>query len=69
MKVLLVAISSAICVWGQQQPQVENAKLETRTFAGSLASQLFVAWRGSLLGRVVGADHSRQSWRHVLVER
>lgn len=39
MKTVIVAVASAICLWAQQ-PQVENAKLETRTFAGSLASQL-----------------------------
>jgi hypothetical protein len=39
MKILVTAFLSTVCVWAQQ-PQVENAKFETRTFAGSLASQL-----------------------------
>jgi hypothetical protein len=39
MKTAILAVLSTVCVWAQQ-PQVENAKLETRTFAGSLASQL-----------------------------
>jgi len=40
MKTLVIAILSSVCIWAQQQPQVENAKFETRAFAGSLASQL-----------------------------
>jgi hypothetical protein len=40
MKILVTAVISTVFVWAQQQPQVENAKLETRTFTGSLASQL-----------------------------
>ncbi|HEX4134527.1 MAG TPA: HEAT repeat domain-containing protein [Bryobacteraceae bacterium] len=41
MKIPVIALLSAVCVWAQQQPpQVENAKVETRTFAGSLAAQL-----------------------------
>jgi hypothetical protein len=39
MKTLVIAILAAGCLWAQQ-PQVENAKLETRAFSGSLASQL-----------------------------
>jgi hypothetical protein len=39
MKILVTAFLSVGCAFAQQ-PQVENAKLETRTFAGSLASQL-----------------------------
>jgi hypothetical protein len=41
MKLPVIAILSTVCLWAQpQQPQVENAKFETRAFAGSLASQL-----------------------------
>jgi hypothetical protein len=40
MKTLVIAFLSTICIWAQQ-PQIENAKLETRTFvAGTLTSQL-----------------------------
>jgi hypothetical protein len=42
MKILVIAVLSAVCTWAQQQPQVENAKFEARAFAGSLASQLSV---------------------------
>ena len=40
MKATLLAISCVASLCAQQQPQVENSKLETRAFAGSLASQL-----------------------------
>jgi HEAT repeats len=40
MKTLATVILSAVCLCAQQQPQVENAKLETRAFSGSLTSQL-----------------------------
>jgi hypothetical protein len=41
MKIPLIVILLTACLWAQpQQPQVENAKFETRAFAGSLASQL-----------------------------
>ena len=39
MKIPVLAIFSAACICAQT-PQVENAKLETRAFGGSLASQL-----------------------------
>jgi len=37
MKTPVIAILAAVCIWAQQ-PQVENAKLDTRAFSGSLAS-------------------------------
>jgi HEAT repeat protein len=33
-------IASGCSLWAQQQPQIEDARLEARTFAGTLASQL-----------------------------
>jgi hypothetical protein len=40
MKLPATAILAAVCLWAQQQPQVENAKVETRPFSGSIASQV-----------------------------
>ena len=71
MKILVIAVLSAVCL-AAQQPQVENAKLETRAFAGSLAVSAFGAfqrWPWLLLGGMVGANDSRTARRHVLVER
>ena len=39
MKILVTAFLATVCVWAQQ-PQVENAKVEARTLAGSLATDL-----------------------------
>ena len=44
-KILVTALLSVGCAFAQQ-PQVGNAKLETRTFAGSLASQLMSSGTG-----------------------
>jgi hypothetical protein len=38
MKILVTAFLATVCVWAQQ-PQVENARLESRTLAGSLSAQ------------------------------
>lgn len=49
MKIPVTAIFAAACLCAQQQPQqpqVENAKVEARAFAGSLASQLSQAGAG-----------------------
>lgn len=40
MKALLITIAGAVTLLAQQQPQVENARLESRPFAGSLATEL-----------------------------
>jgi hypothetical protein len=40
MKIPVIATLATVCLWAQQQPQVENAKLETRAFSGSLTSQV-----------------------------
>jgi hypothetical protein len=40
MKTCFLALSLALCLNAQQQPQVENGKVETRAFAGSLTAQL-----------------------------
>lgn len=40
MRILIAALLSTVCVWAQQQPQVDNAKFEARTFSGALSSQL-----------------------------
>jgi hypothetical protein len=39
MRVLVIAVLSAVAICAQQ-PQVENAKLESRAFSGSVASRL-----------------------------
>jgi len=65
MKTAILAVLSTVCVWAQQ-PQVENAKLETRTFAGSLASQLaapgavpfWVAWSEP----IIPGQHGDMCW-------
>jgi hypothetical protein len=50
MKTTILAVVStvvsSVCLWAQQQPQVENAKLEARTFTGTLASQLVAPGAG-----------------------
>jgi hypothetical protein len=53
MKILPIAIVCATCALAQQQPQVENARVDSRAFAGSVAAQvagfgagpLWVAWQ------------------------
>ncbi|HWF07742.1 MAG TPA: HEAT repeat domain-containing protein [Bryobacteraceae bacterium] len=40
MKIVVTAIACAACLSAQQQPQVENAGLESRIFAGSLPAEL-----------------------------
>ena len=56
MKILVITVFSVVCIQAQQ-PQIENAELETRTFGGSLASQLsspgagpfWAAWSESMI--------------------
>jgi hypothetical protein len=67
MKTLVTAFLSGACLWAQQQqPQVENAKLETRAFSGSLASQLSSAGAGPFWAAwsepVIPGRHGDMCW-------
>ena len=61
MKTALLTILSVLILGAQQQPQVENAKFETRAFSGSLASQIsssgagpfWAAWSEPITTRTV----------------
>lgn len=61
MKTILAALTAAAVLYGQQ-PQIENAKLESRPFRGSLASQLksfgagpfWAAWSEPIISRQSG---------------
>jgi len=48
VKGLILPVVFAACLLGQTQPRVENAKLEVRDFAGSLAAQITQAGPGPL---------------------
>jgi hypothetical protein len=74
MKIPAIALVFAVCVVAQQQqqPQVENAKLETRAFARSLAGQLstlsssgngpfWVAWQEP----VIPGRHGDMCWSNA----
>lgn len=65
MKTAIVAVVSAVCVWAQQ-PQVENARLEARTFAGTLASQLASAGAGPFWAAwsepIIPGQHGDMCW-------
>jgi HEAT repeats len=65
MRAAILAVASAVCVWAQQ-PQVESAKLEARTFAGSLASQLASAGAGPFWAAwsepVISGKHGDMCW-------
>jgi hypothetical protein len=65
MKGLVTAILLAVCIWAQQ-PQVENAKLETRALTGSLASQLASSGAGPFWAAwsepIIPGQHGDMCW-------
>jgi hypothetical protein len=65
MKILITAILSTVCIWAQQ-PQVENAKLETRAFSGSLASLLSASGAGPFWAAwsepIIPGQHGDMCW-------
>jgi hypothetical protein len=60
MRVPVIAIFAAVCAWAQQ-PQVENSRLEARTFTGSLASEL------STLSASSGAGPHWVAWSEPII--
>jgi hypothetical protein len=65
MKTAILVVVSSVCLWAQQ-PQVENAKLETRTFAGALASQLVSPGAGPFWAAwsepIIPGQHGDMCW-------
>jgi len=66
MRIPITAILSSVCIWAQQQPQVENAEFEARAFAGSLASELSSPGAGPFWAAwsepVISGRHGDMCW-------